>query len=136
LNSSLRVSIGYLKCPRKWTNIILLPRTLKGELEHNLSIFIRDEVMSWNIIAQAKMSEDFNTREVISKNIDMVVKRSRLLACEMERKTVSLSFCLFRHFRDIFFIVVGFQWWLTSCLGVWIIISRSILPILSPSAKQ
>ncbi|PLW40616.1 hypothetical protein PCANC_13021 [Puccinia coronata f. sp. avenae] len=63
----------------------------EGELEHNLSIFIRDEVMSWNIIAQAKMSEDFNTREVISKNIDMVVKRSRLLACEMERKTIDPS---------------------------------------------
>ncbi|KAI7948232.1 hypothetical protein MJO29_009897 [Puccinia striiformis f. sp. tritici] len=64
----------------------------ESELEYNLSIFIRDEVMHWSIIAQAKtMSEDFNSYDVISKNIDMVVKRSRLLACEMERKNIDPS---------------------------------------------
>jgi len=63
----------------------------ESELEYNLSIFIRDEVLSWNAIAQAKMSEDFKVNEAISKNIDIVVKRSRLLACEMERKTIDPS---------------------------------------------
>ncbi|KAA1099348.1 hypothetical protein PGT21_004258 [Puccinia graminis f. sp. tritici] len=64
----------------------------ENELEYNLSIFVRDEVLTWNVIAQAKMmSEDFNISEVISKNIDLVVRKSRLLACEMERKTIDPS---------------------------------------------
>jgi phosphatidylinositol kinase/protein kinase (PI-3 family) len=76
-------------------------------LEYNLSIFVRDEVLTWNVIAQAKlMSEDFNISEVISKNIDVVVRKSRLLACEMERKTVGsflyyLSKCVFFLFETI-----------------------------------
>lgn len=63
-----------------------------NELEHTLSIFVRDEVMSWNLNNQAKvLSEEIKIPDVISKNIDIIVKRSRLLACEMERKTIDPS---------------------------------------------
>ncbi|WAR58696.1 hypothetical protein PtB15_10B34 [Puccinia triticina] len=61
----------------------------ENELEHNLSIFVRDDVMSWNHIALAKsMNEDFNINEIISKNIQLIVKKSKLLACEMEKKNI------------------------------------------------
>ncbi|MBW0462525.1 hypothetical protein O181_002240 [Austropuccinia psidii MF-1] len=64
----------------------------ENDLDHRLSIFVRDEVMSWSLSAPGKLPiSDANVKELVLQNIEVVVKRARLLACEMERKTLDPS---------------------------------------------
>ncbi|KAG0146838.1 hypothetical protein CROQUDRAFT_656816 [Cronartium quercuum f. sp. fusiforme G11] len=59
------------------------------DLPHRLSIFVRDEIVAWNVMRQIKLApDDPKMMEMVMKNLDNVVKRARLLACEMETKTI------------------------------------------------
>ncbi|CAH7675619.1 hypothetical protein PPACK8108_LOCUS10651 [Phakopsora pachyrhizi] len=64
----------------------------EDDFNNQLSIFVRDDVLSWNMSSQAKLpSDDLKARELVLSNADIVVKRARLLACEMERGTMDPS---------------------------------------------
>lgn len=61
------------------------------DLEHRLSIFIREEVLVW---AQMSKTDPRNTLpQLVLSNVDAVVRRARVMSCKMEREKVRV--CLF-----------------------------------------
>ena len=60
----------------------------QNELEHHLSLFARDEVMTWNAIRQRPSPVDLAFRQHVSQNIDHIIKRAETMACKLEREQV------------------------------------------------
>ncbi|KAH9809005.1 hypothetical protein DFH28DRAFT_1037181 [Melampsora americana] len=59
------------------------------DLEHRLSIFVRDEIVAWNMMRQIKVApDDPKLMATVKQNLQSVIKRARLLSCEMERMTI------------------------------------------------
>lgn len=76
------------------TNAVLaIARALlerEDDLEHRLSIFVREEVISWHHINQ-KTPPEGALRDFSLQNVDAVVQRAKLLSCAVEREEVSGS---------------------------------------------
>lgn len=53
------------------------------DLEHRLSIFIREEVLVW---VQMSKADPRNLRELVLSNVDAVVRRAKVMSCKMERE--------------------------------------------------
>lgn len=60
---------------------------LQFDLEHRLSIFIREEVLLW--AQMSKTDPRNNLRELVLNNVDSVVRRAKVMSCKMEREKVS-----------------------------------------------
>ncbi|KAK4700569.1 transformation/transcription domain-associated protein, partial [Phenoliferia sp. Uapishka_3] len=54
------------------------------DLEHRLSIFVREEVVIWTQIA--KTDPRASIRELVLNNVDAVVRRAAVMSCKMERE--------------------------------------------------
>ncbi|RUP49800.1 hypothetical protein BC936DRAFT_141434 [Jimgerdemannia flammicorona] len=57
------------------------------ELDQYLSIFIRDELVTWHSINH-KPANDQQLREHVARNVDYVLKKTQFLSCKMEREKV------------------------------------------------
>lgn len=68
------------------------------DLEHRLSIFIREEVLVWS---QMSKNEPRNSlRELVLSNVDAVVRRAKVMSCKMEREKVRLLSALSTRTND------------------------------------
>ncbi|KAF8339104.1 FAT-domain-containing protein [Cantharellus anzutake] len=56
------------------------------DLEQQLSLFLRDEVLTWYSHHGKQPSADIVFRTHVSQNVDVVVKRAEVLACKYERE--------------------------------------------------
>jgi len=56
------------------------------DLEQQLSLFLRDEVLTWYSHHTKQPSADILFRTHVSHNVDVVVKRAEVLACKFERE--------------------------------------------------
>jgi transformation/transcription domain-associated protein len=77
---------------RLTTAILAMARGLletDNDLEHRLSIFIKEEVIAWHHLHQKSPGGDA-LRDHTLTNIDTIVKRTKLLACSLEREKVCL----------------------------------------------
>ncbi|EGF99177.1 uncharacterized protein MELLADRAFT_112932 [Melampsora larici-populina 98AG31] len=65
------------------------PMHFQEELEHRLSIFVRDEIVAWNTMRQIKLApDDPRLMITVKQNLQSVIKRAHVLSCEMERMTI------------------------------------------------
>ena len=64
---------------------------MQNDLEHRLSVFVREEVISWYHSTQNVPGEG-DIRSYTVRNTDAIVKQARLLACQMEREKVRAAF--------------------------------------------
>jgi transformation/transcription domain-associated protein len=62
------------------------------ELDDYLSIFIRDELITWNKITHASSTSDDDLHEKVTQNVAIVLKKAQDLSCKTEREKVSLWF--------------------------------------------
>lgn len=62
----------------------------QNDLEHQLCLFSRDEVMTWlHQHHRGKVPQiDLTFRSQVAQNIDSVVKRAETMACKLEREQV------------------------------------------------
>ncbi|KNC98645.1 histone acetyltransferase TRA1 [Spizellomyces punctatus DAOM BR117] len=56
------------------------------ELEDYLSIFVRDELVTWQNIARKPPLQEAQLREFVTQNVDLVLKRTHGIACRAERE--------------------------------------------------
>ncbi|KAI9104837.1 hypothetical protein DFS34DRAFT_691063 [Phlyctochytrium arcticum] len=56
------------------------------ELEDYLSIFVRDELVTWQNIARKPPLPEAQLRDYVSQNVDLVLKRTHGIACRAERE--------------------------------------------------
>ena len=56
------------------------------DLEHRLSIFIREEVVAWAQMSKQASLGPANIRDLVLSNVDSVVRRARVVSCKMERE--------------------------------------------------
>ncbi|KAJ3410576.1 hypothetical protein HDV05_003644 [Chytridiales sp. JEL 0842] len=56
------------------------------ELEDFLSIFVRDELITWQNVSRKPSIQDHQLRDYVVQNVDMVVKRAQALSCKAERE--------------------------------------------------
>jgi len=56
------------------------------DLEQQLSLFLRDEVLTWYNIHNKTASADIVFRGHVAHNVDVVVKRAEVLSCKYERE--------------------------------------------------
>ena len=62
------------------------------ELEQNLCLFSRDEVMIWLHSKRQPWNFDANFRSLVAENVHSVVVRAETMACKQERERVSSSY--------------------------------------------
>lgn len=69
--------------------------TPEFEMDDYLSLFIRDELNSWQSGAAAspvlKLLSDAQFRDLVQQNVQLVTKRAESLSCRMEREKVCFS---------------------------------------------
>ena len=65
------------------------PYASQYDLEQQLNLFLRDEVLTWYSHHTKQPSADIVFRTHVSHNVDVVVKRAEVLACKFERENVS-----------------------------------------------
>ncbi|SGY18766.1 BQ5605_C014g07468 [Microbotryum silenes-dioicae] len=58
------------------------------DFEHRLSIFVREEILVW--AQMAKSDPRGQLRELVLRNVDVVVQRAKVMSCKMEREKVRL----------------------------------------------
>ncbi|KAJ3171894.1 hypothetical protein HDU87_008212 [Geranomyces variabilis] len=56
------------------------------ELEDYLSIFVRDELVTWQSIVRKPPASEAQLRETTLQNVDLILKRTAALACKEERE--------------------------------------------------
>eukprot|EP00842_Homolaphlyctis_polyrhiza_P006140 jgi/Hompol1/6527/HPOL_002281-RA len=56
------------------------------ELGHYLSIFIRDELLTWQATSKKQLSNASHIRDLVHINVDLLVKRAEALSCKAERE--------------------------------------------------
>lgn len=83
---------------------VLNHRLAQGDLEHRLSIFVREEVVAWHQIFRHRLddSQMSTLRDLSLHSVDEVVARARLLSCKTEREKVrchAFSFAVIRLMR-------------------------------------
>jgi transformation/transcription domain-associated protein len=61
------------------------------DLEHRLSIFIREEILVWSQASKSDSARQ-NLRELVLGNVDSVVRRAKVMSCKMERDKVRSLF--------------------------------------------
>jgi transformation/transcription domain-associated protein len=60
------------------------------DLKDILSVFIRDELMSWqNIIRKPTVGSSARLRELVNANVRLCVHRAQVLSCKSERENSS-----------------------------------------------
>ena len=57
-------------------------------MDDYLSIFIRDELITWQNVSRKSTLSDTQMREQVIQNVDLVVKRAQALSCRVERTQV------------------------------------------------
>lgn len=72
----------------------MTPIRAQHDLEHRLSIFVREEIVAWHQIFRHPLDDSrmAHLRDLSLHSIDEVVKRARLLSCKMERERVRMPF--------------------------------------------
>ena len=63
--------------------------SLQFDMDQQLSLFLRDEVLTWYNIHQRAPQVDHTFREEVAAMVDGVVKRAEMLACKVDRENVS-----------------------------------------------
>ncbi|KAI9139518.1 hypothetical protein BKA69DRAFT_1040037 [Paraphysoderma sedebokerense] len=69
------------------SSVMAIARALsepKSELDNYLSLFIRDELISWTSITQKPIIQEKALREKITQNVENVSRRADALACKMD----------------------------------------------------
>jgi transformation/transcription domain-associated protein len=61
------------------------------DLDQQLSLFLRDEVLTWSSIYQKPTASDLTFRHQVVQSADGVVKKAELLSCRSERENVGHS---------------------------------------------
>lgn len=61
------------------------------DLEHRLSIFVKEEVLVWSAMTKPVDGRG-GLRELVLQNVDSVVRKAKVMACKMERDKVRLRF--------------------------------------------
>jgi len=56
------------------------------DMDQQLSLFLRDEVLTWYNIHQRAPQVDHTFREEVAAMVDGVVKRAEMLACKVDRE--------------------------------------------------
>lgn len=74
--------------------------TPEFDMDDYLSLFIRDELNSWQSGAVAspvlKLLGDAQFRDLVLQNVQLVTKRAEALSCRVEREKVSRELCPLR----------------------------------------
>lgn len=70
----------------------LMTWTTQFGLEQQLCLFARDEVMTWMHGKGHPWTFDLSFRTSCAANIEGVVKRAEIMACKIERETVSIHY--------------------------------------------
>jgi len=55
------------------------------DLDQQLSLFIRDEVLTWYNSHQKHQTNDLVFRDHIAQNVEAIVKKAEILSCRLER---------------------------------------------------
>ncbi|KAJ3229390.1 hypothetical protein HDU78_009079, partial [Chytriomyces hyalinus] len=57
-----------------------------AELEDYLSIFVRDELVTFQNVSRKPAFQEQQLRDLVNQNCDLLVKRTQALACKAERE--------------------------------------------------
>jgi transformation/transcription domain-associated protein len=109
--SEVRDSRSFAVSPVSLPTLTFSPRACQFDLEHRLSIFVREEVLTWS--QMLKNDPRHNLREIVLSNVDAVVRRAKVMSCKMEREKVrfplSFLFGFFRREADAWVLPLGFS---------------------------
>lgn len=72
---------------------------MQFDLEHRLSIFVREEISTWFTMSKAEPRA--NLRDYVLNAVDAVVRKAQVMSCKYERERVrhSISFALPRVYQ-------------------------------------
>ncbi|KAJ3326459.1 hypothetical protein HDU76_012906 [Blyttiomyces sp. JEL0837] len=71
------------------SSVIAIARSLvepEYELDDFLSIFVRDELITWQNVSRKPALQEQQLRDLVNQNSDLVIKRSQALSCKAERE--------------------------------------------------